>query len=150
MSIREHHILAAPGSTILTSTTGLADTKKAIATHSIKGLPETSVTDLSGGNQQRLLLSLIPKEVRLILMENPTRGLDVQSAAWTWHHLHSRLKNDGAIVFASPDLEELMGQASRIVVFFNGRIVLDTPTHATDYPALSKAITGQVAQIGVC
>lgn len=150
MSIREHHILATPGSALLTSTTGLADTQQVIAAHSIKGLPETLATDLSGGNQQRLLLSLIPKEARLILMENPTRGLDVHSAAWTWHHLHSRITTEGAIVFASPDLEELMGQASRIVVFFNGRIVLDTPARTTNYRTLSRAITGQVQQIGLC
>ncbi|MFH0783049.1 MAG: ATP-binding cassette domain-containing protein [Pseudomonadota bacterium] len=150
MTIREHHLLATSGSGSLTSATGLADTQRAIVLHDIKGYPETSVEDLSGGNQQRLLLSLIPKEVRLILMENPTRGLDVHSAVWTWRYLHSRLKTDGAIVFASPDLEELTSQASRIVVFFNGRIILDTPTRSTDYRTLSGAITGQVEQIGVC
>lgn len=144
MTVREHHLLAAPGSALITSATGLADTRQAIATHSIKGQPETLVEDLSGGNQQRLLLSLIPSKVRLILMENPTRGLDVQSTAWTWRYLHSRLRTDGAIVFASPDLEEIMSQASRIVVFYNGKIVLDTPSGAIDYHTLSRAITGQV------
>lgn len=150
MTVREHHLLAAPGSALVTSATGLVATHQAIATHNIKGQPETSAEDLSGGNQQRLLLSLIPTEVRLILMENPTRGLDVQSAAWTWRHLHSRLRTDGAIVFASPDLEELMSQAHRIVVFYNGRIVLDTPTRATDYRRLSRAITGQIDPVGSC
>ncbi len=150
MTVREHHLLAAPGNALITSTTGLTDTRQAIATHSIKGQPETAVEDLSGGNQQRLLLSLIPSEVRLILMENPTRGLDVQSTAWTWHHLHSLLKSDGAIVFASPDLEEIMSQASRIVVFYNGKIVLDTPARATDYHRLSRAITGQVKTAVLC
>lgn len=144
MTIREHHLLTAPGSVFITPTTGRSETSRAIAMHNIKGQPDTLVEDLSGGNQQRLLLSLIPSEVRLILMENPTRGLDVQSTAWTWHHLHGRLKADGAIVFASPDLEEIMDQASRIVVFYNGKVVLDTPARATDYQTLSRTITGQV------
>jgi simple sugar transport system ATP-binding protein len=144
MTVREHHLLAGPGSILVTPATGLAESQKAIATHAIKGGPDTLVEDLSGGNQQRLLLSLIPEEVRLILMENPTRGLDAQSTAWTWRHLHRRLHDDGAIVFASPDLEELMTQATRILVFYNGEIVLDTPTRATDYRTLSRAITGQV------
>ncbi len=82
-------------------------------------------------------------------MENPTRGLDGQSTAWTWRHLHSRLRTDGAIVFASPDLEEIISQASRIVVFYNGTIVLDTPAGATDYHALARAITGQVETAGI-
>ncbi len=147
MTVREHHLLASPGSMLVTSATGLAESQKAIATHAIKGGPDTLVEDLSGGNQQRLLLSLIPLEVRLILMENPTRGLDAQSTAWTWRHLHRRLHDDGAIVFASPDLEELMTQATRILVFYNGEMVLDTPTRATDYRTLSRAITGQAEAV---
>jgi len=150
MTIREHHLLAAPGSALVTKSTGLADTRRAIAMHSIKGQPETPIDDLSGGNQQRLLLSLIPSAVQLILMENPTRGLDVQSSAWTWRHLHQRLKGNGAIVFASPDLEELMCQANRILVFYNGKIVLDTPTEETDYQRLSQAITGHLEPVGAC
>ncbi len=144
MTVREHHLLASPGGVLVTSATGLTESRKAIATHGIQGGPDTLVEDLSGGNQQRLLLSLIPDEVRLILMENPTRGLDVRSAASTWRHLHRSLDDDGAIVFASPDLEELMTQATRILVFYNGAMVLDTPTRATDYRTLSRAITGHV------
>jgi simple sugar transport system ATP-binding protein len=146
MTIREHHLLAASGGGLVTSTTGLAESQRAIATHGIKGGPETPIEELSGGNQQRLLLSLIPDEVRLILMENPTRGLDTQSTAWTWRHLHRMLQNDGAIVFASPDMEEIMTQATRVVVFYSGKIILDTPTRKTDYHTLSRAITGQVGQ----
>jgi simple sugar transport system ATP-binding protein len=145
MTIREHHILAAAEDTLISAATGLAASRRAIAGYNIKGAPETTVEELSGGNQQRLLLSLIPEDVRLILMENPTRGLDVQSAAWTWHQLHRRQRIDGAIVFASPDLEEIMAQATRVVVFYNGEIILDTPTRATDYQEISRAITGQVA-----
>jgi len=144
MTIREHHLLTDRSAGLITAATGRDATRRAIATHSIKGLPETAVEDLSGGNQQRLLLSLIPPEARLILMENPTRGLDVQSAAWTWRHLQTRIGSDGAILFASPDLEELMNQASRILVFYQGGIILDTPTRTTTYHQLSRAITGQV------
>ncbi len=144
MTVREHHLLAGPGHPLVTPATGLAKSQEAIATHGIKGGPDTLVEDLSGGNQQRLLLSLIPEEVRLILMENPTRGLDAQSTAWTWRHLHRRLHGDGTIVFASPDLEEIMTQATRILVFYNGAMVLDTPAEATDYQRLSRAITGEI------
>ena len=147
MTIREHHLLTDRSARFITPATGRDATRRAIATHSIKGLPETAVEDLSGGNQQRLLLSLIPPEARLILLENPTRGLDVQSAAWTWRHLQTRLASDGAILFASPDLEELMHQASRILVFYQGEIVLDTPTEKTSAHQLSRAITGQVESV---
>jgi simple sugar transport system ATP-binding protein len=145
LTIREHHLLADRSAHFITPATGRNGARRAIATHSIKGSPESAAEDLSGGNQQRLLLSLIPPEARLILLENPTRGLDVQSAAWTWRYLQTRLASDGAILFASPDLEELMHQASRILVFYQGEIVLDTPTRTTSPHQLSRAITGQLA-----
>jgi len=102
------------------------------------------VEDLSGGNQQRLLLSLIAAGTRLILMENPTRGLDVQSAAWTWNYLRERLHPEGAIIFASPELDEILTQATRVLAFYNGTILLDKMTPETSQEEISMAITGQL------
>ena len=146
MTLREHHILAKTGSILLSAATGQDSARRAIDDFNIKGQSETTAEELSGGNQQRLLLSLIPDKVRLILMENPTRGLDVQSAAWTWQQLHRRKGDDGAIIFASPDLEEIMTQAARVVVFYDGRIILDTPTAATSYHEISRAIIGEAGR----
>lgn len=144
LTLREHHLLASPGSALLGANAGLSETKRAIALHAIKGEPYHLVEELSGGNQQRLLLSLIPPKTRLVVMENPTRGLDVQSSAATWELLRRLAARGAAILFASADLEELMGQAGRILVFYNGAMVLDTPTPAASYGQLSRAITGQV------
>lgn len=143
MTIREHHILAGGKYRIITGESALAKTQNAIETYNIKGLPDTVVENLSGGNLQRLLLSLIPEKVRLVLMENPTRGLDVQSAEWTWRYLHNHLRSDTAIIFASPELEEIMEQATRVLVFYNGSIILDSPVDQTSYNEISRAITGQ-------
>jgi len=145
LTIREHHLLAA-GATpqLLSSTSGIGLTRNAIDTASIRGNVNSMVEDLSGGNQQRLLLSLIPAGTRLILMENPTRGLDVQSAAWTWHYLRERLHPEGAIVFASPELDEILTQATRVFAFYNGTILLDKMTSSTSQEEISMAITGQL------
>ncbi|MBW1637230.1 MAG: ATP-binding cassette domain-containing protein [Deltaproteobacteria bacterium] len=143
LTIREHQILSSNIGPVITSKSGLAKTRRAIKSYNIVGSPETAVKDLSGGNLQRLLLSLIPNDVQLILMENPTRGLDLQSASWTWEQLHNRITPDGTIIFASPDLEELLQQSSRILTFYNGSITLDTPAHATNYRQLSRAVTGE-------
>ncbi len=145
LSLREHHVLATPGRALLTPSAGLEDTRRAIAMHGIKGEAQQPVQDLSGGNQQRLLLSLIPEKTRLILMENPTRGLDVHSARSTWTLLRRRLEGQGAaIIFASPDLDEVMREASRILVFSANRVVLDIPAREASSQVLSRAITGQV------
>ena len=144
LSIREHLLLSSDTPLFIVPKTGLADAKQAITKFNILGRPETLADGLSGGNQQRLLLSLMPPGARLILMENPTRGLDVQSAAWTWQHLRHQMPSNGAIIFASPDLEEIMEHAGRVLVFFDGRIILDRATCDTDFAQVSRAITGQV------
>jgi simple sugar transport system ATP-binding protein len=145
LSIREHLLLASEPPLFMTTSTGRARAEQAIATYNILGSPESLADGLSGGNQQRLLLSLMPARARLILMENPTRGLDVQSGSWTWQHLQKQLPENGAIIFASPDLEEIMEHASRVLVFFNGLIILDKLTGDTSFDEISRAITGQVA-----
>ena len=147
LSIREHLLLASDSPLFITPGTGWQQAEQAIAKFNILGRPETVADGLSGGNQQRLLLSLMEPGARLILMENPTRGLDVQSGAWTWQHLRNQLPENGAIIFASPDLEEIMEHAGRVLVFFDGRIILDKATRATDFNQVSRAITGQVEAI---
>ncbi len=144
LTIREHQLLAGTTPFFIHSDCGRTKTKEAITTFSIVGTPDTTAEGLSGGNQQRLMLSLIPHKARLILLEHPTRGLDVQSAQWTWQYLRTHLPDNGAILFASPELEDIMEQADRVLVFYNGSIILDRPTDTTSYREVSRAITGRV------
>ena len=65
------------------------------------GKASSSVESLSGGNQQRALLSLLPPDLALLLMEHPTRGLDIESAQWVWTQLLERRAHGTAIIFAS-------------------------------------------------
>jgi simple sugar transport system ATP-binding protein len=51
--------------------------------------PSAPALSLSGGTQQRLLLSLIPDSTRLLVAESPTRGLDMASSAQVWEHFRS-------------------------------------------------------------
>jgi simple sugar transport system ATP-binding protein len=110
----------------------------------IKGAPATPVEALSGGNQQRLLLSFLPPDPLLLLLENPTRGLDLESVNWVWEHLQAYRRQGACIVFSSPELDEILMVASRVLVFFNGRIVLDAAAAATDVQILGRAIAGKV------
>jgi len=127
LSIREHHLLAGGSPLFLGRASGRERARRAIDEFSIKGGSDDTVEGLSGGNQQRLLLSLIPAEARLLLLEHPTRGLDVHSSRWTWRYLRRRLPADGAMIFSSPDLDEIMEQAGRVLVFHGGRVTLDAP-----------------------
>jgi len=119
-------------------------TESRIGKFRIVGNPQTIVESLSGGNQQRLLLSLISEESALLLLEQPTRGLDVESAHWVWQYLHSYCQRRTSIVFSSSDIEEIMMVADRILVFFNGRIVMDVQKEDTDAGELGRMIAGQI------
>lgn len=88
----------------------------------IKGQSTTLVEELSGGNQQKALLSLLPPQPRLLLMEHPTRGLDMESSETIWRLLQARTQRGTAILFISSDLEELLDQSDRILVFFSGKV----------------------------
>jgi simple sugar transport system ATP-binding protein len=93
-----------------------------IKTFNIKGTPVSPVESLSGGNQQRALLALLRTPLKLILLEHPTRGLDIESTMYIWSKLKERCAQDGAaIIFISADLDEVLQYSDRVLVFFTGK-----------------------------
>ena len=110
----------------------------------IKGQPGSAVEALSGGNQQRLLLSFLPDRPVLLLLENPTRGLDIESVNWVWQHLHAYCGQKASIVFSSPELDEILMVADRVLVFFNGRIIKEFEAANTDVQKLGRALAGKL------
>ena len=116
-----------------------------IARFSVKGTPESTAESLSGGNMQRLLLAMLQDNLEVLLMEHPTRGLDIESAAWVWEKLLER-RNDGtAIVFASADLDELLEYSDRILVFFSGEVLAEVDARVSSVEELGFLIGGKVA-----
>ncbi len=118
--------------------------EEGIRTYRIRGRPETRVEALSGGNQQRLLLALLPERPRLLLLENPTRGLDLESAHWVWERLLAHQGQGATIVFSSPELDEILAVAERVLVFHDGVLVADVPADRTSVTELGCAIAGKV------
>jgi general nucleoside transport system ATP-binding protein len=100
----------------------LQKTMQAIALFNIRGKPNTSVERLSGGNQQRTQLALLPVPLNLLLMEHPTRGLDIESTLWVWQQLIARCEGGTAIIFMSSDLDEIMQYSDRVIVFSGGQV----------------------------
>lgn len=114
-----------------------------IQEYHIKGTPESTAESLSGGNQQRLLLAMMPDDIRVLLMEHPTRGLDVESADYLWTKMLERRGDGTSIVFASADLDELLRYSDRIVVFFSGAVFKIVHAAATDGEELGYLIGGR-------
>jgi len=87
--------------------------------------PDVPAAALSGGNQQKLViaraLELLP---RVIVAENPTRGLDVRAAADVWRRLVAAADDRAAIVVHSSDLDEVLERADRTVVVAKGMVTV--------------------------
>jgi len=144
LSITEHFLLTG-GSRRFRIDWAAAETEAGarIADNLIVGRPGSTAGELSGGNQQRLLLALMPPEVRLLLMEHPTRGLDLESADWVWRRLLERGRQGTAVVFASADLDELLRYSDRILVFFAGRVLREVAAGETSGEELGYLIGGK-------
>ena len=118
---------------------------KRIEKYNIIGKPETHVDALSGGNQQRAMIALLSRPLRLLLLEHPTRGLDVTSANWIWELFGERQKEGTAIMFISADLDELLDRADRIAVFSGGRLTGIKHCYDTNVEELGHLIGGEGA-----
>lgn len=88
--------------------------------------PHVAITSLSGGNQQKALIgrALMPGPVALLLDE-PTRGVDVGARAEVFARIRHLAQDGLAVVFTTSDVGEALAIADRIVVIAKGRITLD-------------------------
>lgn len=123
LTLSEHFILAEKQSGFfINRAKAQALAEQRIKAFSIRGTPESRIEALSGGNQQRALLALLRDPLNLLLLEHPTRGLDIESTIWIWGKLKERCHQGATIVFISSDLEEILHYSDRILVFFGGRV----------------------------
>jgi simple sugar transport system ATP-binding protein len=145
LTIAEHCAIRERGKSFLVQW-GSAEksARERIERFQVAGRPHSPVESLSGGNQQRLLLSFLPLEPELLLLENPTRGLDIESVHWVWDHLSAFAAQGTAVVFSSPELDEILMVSDRVLVFFDGRLIKDERPEETDALELGRAIAGKV------
>jgi ABC-type sugar transport system ATPase subunit len=88
--------------------------------------PATRITTLSGGNQQKVVLGRVfSRELDVLILSEPTRGVDVGAKSEIYQLLQDRAAQGCGIVIISSELPELIGVADRIVVFFHGEIRAD-------------------------
>jgi ABC-type sugar transport system ATPase subunit len=83
---------------------------------------------LSGGNQQKVaLLRALFATPRVLLLDDPARGVDLGARADLYERLHDAAKEGMSVLFASSDLGELVEHADRVLVLFRGSLVADVP-----------------------
>jgi rhamnose transport system ATP-binding protein len=108
------------------------------------------VSTLSGGNQQKVVLAKwLSTDPRVLIVDEPTRGIDVGTKAEV-HRLLSQLAADGmAVVMVSSELPEVLGMADRVLVMHEGRLVDDIPRARADEGSVMLAATGQAGRPAV-
>lgn len=85
--------------------------------------PSTLTGNLSGGNQQKVVLSKwILKNPRILILDEPTRGVDIGAKKEIYNIINTLAKNGVAIIMISSELPELIGMSDRIVVIYEGRV----------------------------
>ena len=99
------------------------------------GDPSNPVATLSGGNQQKVVIAKwLMNAPRLILLNDPTRGIDVGTKQEIYQLLRDLADAGTAIVLYSTDYEELIGCCDRVLILYDGRIV-----RTLEGPAITEA-----------
>ncbi len=108
--------------------------------------PEVAITSLSGGNQQKVVIgkSLLTSP-RLLLLDEPTRGIDIGAKAEVFKVMRQLADGGLGVAFATSDLKEALGNADRIVVMSHGRVTGDLLRAEATEEALVAASTRGLA-----
>jgi simple sugar transport system ATP-binding protein len=110
----------------------------------IKARPGDRVATLSGGNIQKVLLArVLSRDPRVIVVSQPTRGLDVGASEYVREELLARRRAGAAILLISEDLDELLSLSDRVVVLYEGRVVGHMRSAEADPEQLGMLMAGR-------
>jgi general nucleoside transport system ATP-binding protein len=116
-----------------------ASTRSIMESFDVRGRHDAAVRTFSGGNQQKLVLAReLIDDPSLLVVENPTRGLDIRATAAVHQRLRDIAKRGTAIVLYSSDLDEVLELATRVVVIHAGTVT-EVPR---DRDAVGRAMLG--------
>ena len=103
---------------------------------------QTPISNLSGGNQQKVILARwLSEKIRVILLDEPTRGIDVGSKAEIYAIVRDLAQKGIGVLFVSSELPEVLALSDRVFVMCEGRITGSMPTReATEAKLLSLAL----------
>jgi ABC-type sugar transport system ATPase subunit len=105
--------------------------------------PSRLVATLSGGNQQKVLFAKsLCRRPRLLIVDEPTRGVDIGAKLGLYEVLVEAARSGIAVLAISSDLDELLGVCHRVLVVRGGRIVGEFPRERFDKEAMLAAALG--------
>lgn len=104
---------------------------------------DQSAGSLSGGNQQKIVFGKSSMaHVKVLLLDEPTRGVDVGARVEIYELINTITAQGGAVLMASSDLPEVLGMSDRILVMSNGHLSGEVDAHeATQEKIMSLAVS---------
>ena len=88
----------------------------------VKGRGRQKASEMSGGNQQKVVLAKwLARNPKVVLLDEPTRGIDVGARSSIYEIIHALAREGVAVIVVSSDLEEVLGVSNRILVMAAGR-----------------------------
>ncbi|HUT16113.1 MAG TPA: AAA family ATPase, partial [Anaerolineae bacterium] len=122
------------------------DTEHLLATLGLGGLGEQYPRDLSVGERQRVALAaILVAEPSILLLDEPTRGLDPVQKAALASFLQEQTKRDRTVVMATHDVELAAACAQRVIILGEGQVVVDGPAH--EVMSRSLVFASQVSKL---
>ncbi|MFE1646591.1 sugar ABC transporter ATP-binding protein [Microbacterium sp. P01] len=95
--------------------------------------PRQTVGELSGGNQQKVVLAkMLARRPKVLLMDEPTRGIDVGTKAEIYRLIRELAATGTTVIAVSSELPELIGMCDRILIMHEGSIAGDVPAEGAD------------------
>lgn len=95
--------------------------------------PDRTIRTLSGGNQQKVVLARwLLRSCKVLLLDEPTRGVDVGARAEIYALIRQLADSGVALVVVSSDIDEVLGLSDRVLVVADGAVVHDGPSDAID------------------
>ncbi len=112
----------------------------------IRAHPDDRVATLSGGNIQKVLLArVLSRNPKVLVVSQPTRGLDVGATEYVRSELLARRDAGAGILLVSEDLDELLAIADRLLVMYEGRLVGEMAVTDADPERLGMLMAGRGA-----
>jgi len=104
--------------------------------------PRTPVGELSGGNQQKVALGKwLALDPRFLLLDDPTRGVDIETRRNIYHRIRALASQGVGILLNSTDAMELVGVCDRVLVMYEGEIVRElSGSQITEREIVSSAV----------
>jgi len=114
-----------------------------IAAYQIKARPEDRIRTLSGGNMQKVILArVLERNPRVLVVSQPTRGLDVAATEYVRSKLVEQRQKGAAILLISEDLDEILELSDRIAVIYEGEIIRTMPADEATPEVLGLLMAG--------